>query len=113
MSMNLHVSATRAVTVNSTGEQSKQVEYFNLWQTPTDVTYAILETDNPHSAYIKWVLELRNVRTIPRYAPNDFFQEGEIVGYDTYCPEDNHINELATWHKAMTDGGYEIEFYYL
>jgi len=113
MSTNLHVSAIREVTVNSTGEQSWQVDKFDLWQTPTKVTYAILETDDPYSAYIKWVLELRTVRTIPRYAPNDFFQEGEIVGYDTYCSEDSHIDELATWHKAMIDNGYEIEFYYL
>lgn len=113
MSMNLHVEAKRSVTVNKTGKGSVQVERFNLWQTPTNVTREILQSGDHLTAYINWVLEDCMVETIPQYAPEDIFCEGEIVGYIEHCAADEHVNELKEWINTMLDEGYEIEFYEL
>jgi hypothetical protein len=113
MSMNLHVDATRAVTVHKTGEQSVQVVKFDLWQTPTKVTNAILDKEDKLAAYIDWAEEQRQVVSIPVYASDDIFCEGPIVGYEEHDTVDEHINELTDWCKEMTDGGYTIEFYEL
>jgi hypothetical protein len=55
MSMNLHLSGEREVTVNKTGKTSKQTVYFDMWQTPTDVTKEAIRGTDPKAVYISWV----------------------------------------------------------
>jgi hypothetical protein len=111
MSMNLHLDANRSVTVNKTGEQSIQTKKFFLYQTPTDATYACLATDDPAKAYREWVIENRVEYQEAIYADDDFFEDGEILGYKTICYADEHLEDFDSFIKECEEGGYELEFY--
>lgn len=113
MSMNLHVDAVRSVTVTKTGKASVQKISFGLWQTPTDVTYAILASPDDKQAYINWVRSYSSVEKYPIYADDDALGEGEPIGYEEVNACEDHIRELEEWWKNCEDEGYEIEFFYL
>lgn len=113
MSMNLHVAAVREVTVNKTGKKSTQRLNFGLWQTPTDITYEILESTNVKQAYIDWVKSNSSVEKYPIYAADDVLCDGDPVGYEDVNAGEDHVNELNEWIKSCEDEGYEIEFFYL
>jgi hypothetical protein len=107
--MNIHISATREVTVNKTGETSTQTVRFDCWQTPTKVSYQIIENENPLEAYKEWVIAQNHVVTFPLYKESDFFQEGEPIGETTFNYSENHVNALNEWIEMCEEGGYEIE----
>jgi hypothetical protein len=111
--MNLHLDATRTVTVNKTGEQSIQTKKFFLYQTPTKVTRACLVTDNPAKAYREWVIENRYEYQEEIYAKDDLFDEGEILGYKTVCYADDHLENFDSFIKECEEGGYDLRFYEL
>lgn len=113
MSMNLYVEATREVTVTKTGKSSVQKISFGLWQTPTEVTYAILESPDVKQAYINWVKSNSSVDKYPIYADDDLFRDREPIGYEDVNAGEDHIRELEEWAKTCEDEGYEIEFFYL
>lgn len=84
MSMNLGVDAV--VTVLFPNNKKKKIrETFNLWQTPTEVTKRILDSDDFLCEYSTWV---------------DSFDCG--MG-------DEHIDDLKTWLKDHED--WKIEWY--
>jgi hypothetical protein len=107
--MNIHISATREVTVNKTGETSTQTIRFDCWQTPTNFSYQILGRENPLEAYKEWVIARNCVKTYPVYEESDFFQEGEPIGETIVNYSENHVNELNEWIEMCEKGAYEIE----
>jgi hypothetical protein len=113
MSMNLHVNGTRQVTVTKTGKSSTQTTKFGLWQTPTDVTYAILEAPNVKQAYIDWVKSVSKPQKYPVYAEEDVLGDGDPIGYEEVDHGAEHIKELNEWLSMCEDEGYEVEFFYL
>jgi hypothetical protein len=101
MSMNLHVSATLAA---DTKLGPKEItEHFDLWQTPTDDTYAILEQPDPHAAYVAWVHA--------RYSggPTEYCTQ-EMLD-DIKDSAEWHLEELGAWMEHHV--GWHIEWYYL
>lgn len=113
MSMNLHVSASRVVTVVATGEESSQTISFDLWQTPTNVTNQLIHSSDVAQAYKDWVLSKRRVDKEPVYADDDLFEEGEIIGYEEVCVADEHIKDFDEFIDLCNKGAYVIEFYEL
>lgn len=114
MSTNINIKATRKISyTKKDGSIGNDVQstYFDCVQTPTDVTNAIMDSVNKLSAYIDYVKSLSTVRKVPLYAEDDFFQVGEVVGYEDVDWTIDHIKELNAWILEIEEIGYEIEVY--
>ena len=111
MSMNIEIFGERTIsfTVGGITKSDTQTKYFNVWQTPTLVTYKILAERHPLDAYIEWVGSIRSVEKLPIYAKGDLFCEGAVVGFKDYCAVDKHLKELDSWLIDMSLQGYEIK----
>ena len=81
MSMNLHISASGVVKTPS-GQDMPFYQKFDLYQTRTEDTYKILESQNIFKAYIS-----------------------------LQKPNSEHINELKIWIKNMQGYGFKIEWF--
>ena len=89
MSMNLYVERTRPATVIIKGKKKRIVECssFNLWQTPTSITRAILSSGDRAQAYIDWVDSCEK-------------------DYD-----DDHTSECSDWVRESEEEDFTITFY--
>ena len=89
MSMNLYVERTRPATVIVKGKKKQIVDRssFDLWQTPTSITRAILSSGDRAQAYIDWVDSCEN-----EYG-------------------DNHIAEFRDWIRESEEEDFTITFY--
>jgi hypothetical protein len=110
MSMNLYLCATAKMTLHLDKKDKSGVQRhsFDLWQTPTDDTYKMLN-GYTEELYKSWVLQHSKDEQSPIYADNDFFQKGEIVGYETYNSGKYHIQELNDWLKRHQ--GWKISWF--
>ena len=111
MSMNLHVMGIREVVVVNTGKSEMQIIDFDLYQTPTNVTKKLLSSNDIAQAYRDWILKNKETFEEEVYADDDFFCEGEIIGYRTVCYQDEHIKQFDKFIKESKQEGYEIRFY--
>ncbi len=87
MSMNLNIRAEIVATLPN-GKQKRLYESFDLIQTPTVVTEAILATGDPFNAYCEWIRE------------HNKFECGE-----------DHIRDLTYFINTYKGEGYEIYWY--
>lgn len=89
MSMNLYVERTRPAIVIVKGKKKRIVDRssFNLWQTPTSITRAILRSGDRTQAYIDWVNSCEN-----EYG-------------------DDHIAEFRDWIRESEEEDFTITFY--
>ncbi len=108
MSMNIYISAEREVVTTKSGIKDTQVITFDCWQTPTKVTYQILETDNPLQAYMDWVMEQSEDYSTPDYADNDIFCKGPIIGHTVYNPAKDHVKDLKAWVDEVSSKDYTV-----
>lgn len=90
MSTNIHLQATREVTVNKTGKIESQTIFFDCWQTPTEVTKKILGSSNPSQTYFDWVKSISDSKNSIDY---------------TY-----HIKDVKNWIVSVEKAGYDIEW---
>ena len=103
MSMNLHLRAEREVVVKKTGKVSHQYKNIDLIQTPTEVTYKLMEAENIFEAYKEFVLEHMDI---------DFWKSNGEEIYNEHKEELlNMIKSIETWIKEVEEEGYEIKFY--
>lgn len=118
MSMNLHLKAT-VDTTTPKGNVITVKEYFNLWQTPTKITYKILEhnsNDDIIEEYSKWCESVSKPYEDNVYDYNQPMNdqlEYPVIGKQMVYPAQNHIEELKAWRKHYENEGYEIEFFAL
>lgn len=84
---------------------------FDLWQTPTKVTFACLESSDPKECYIDWVMSLKMEKDIPVYDDADLAMQWSLydnfrqvkpnkprpVPVSYYSIADAHIEELENW----------------
>lgn len=80
-------------------------EMFDCWQTPTEVTKKILASEDKKQAYLDYVLDHNDVQKIPIFSVNDYFCEGDIVGYKNWYPGTEHMDDLNVWledHEGWT-----------
>ena len=110
MSMNIHIYAKREVIVTATGEKDFQWKRFDAWQTPTNVSYAIANSDNPVESYIGWVKSIGKglIREVPVYAEDDIFGERNPLRYETCDPAQEHIDDLNEWIDHVKSQHYEV-----
>jgi hypothetical protein len=113
MSMNLHLSGKREVTVKKTGKSSEQNISFDLWQTPTSVTNDACNSSNPKDSYVSWASKFDKDEQEPIYADGDIFCEQEPIGHEIRNDFKSHIKELEEWLVMCEEEGYEVEFYSL
>jgi hypothetical protein len=109
MSMNLHLSASREITVNQTGKIEQQHVSFSLWQTPTLVTRAILGKTDQLAAYATWVMSISSDEIEKIYALDDW-DETNPLGTRIVNHGADHITDLTAWIDSVKLAGYEIEF---
>lgn len=113
MSNNFYIRGRRDITVNKTGVVESQTCNYATWQTPTAVTEELLADKNPVAAYKSWVMSRSLDIQEEIYAEDDIFGEGPIVGYETINASKDECLSLDSWIEAVTNMGYEIEFYSL
>lgn len=116
MSINVHLTAT--ITSASGG---KEKIYANLMQTPTSVTYKILnQTGNEIDAYVKWVrsldipVEVESIKT-----PDYMFEEAVANGKElppafieyVFDRREFHIEQLTKWIKDMESKNARLEWF--
>ena len=90
MSMNLHLQAKAKVKFVTTGkEHTVRDLYQTLFQTPTKVTYDILEQTDVFESYKKYV--------------------SDVCDDKEYAQE--HIENVKEWIDAHMTDGYTIEFF--
>jgi hypothetical protein len=109
MSMNIHFAGVRDIQVVKTGAIERQEDYINVWQTPTEVTYNIANSDNPVRAYVNWVLTQSEDIQEPVYADDDIFGEHEPVGHTTYNPARDHAAAFLKEVRLLRRCGFAIE----
>lgn len=110
MSTNILIKGVRHLQVIKTGDVVSQTELFPVLQTPSDVTYKIVESGDKVQAYRDWVLSISEDVEEPMYATDDIYQVGEPIGTKTYNSGKSHIERLNAWIEMMTLEGYDIEF---
>jgi hypothetical protein len=113
MSMNVFISATRKVTFkkkNGKRGGGIQTEVFDALQTPTKVTYEIVNSGNPQQAYIDWVKTMSRPEQMPVYADDDIFGEGAPIGFEEYDFAQEHIDKFRDWTASVEEDGYTVKF---
>ncbi|MGV9103286.1 MAG: hypothetical protein ACOC3C_04115 [Candidatus Thorarchaeota archaeon] len=90
MSMNVQFKAARLIKVLSRRrgvvektDVEHDVEWFDVLQTPTDVSYKIAGAEDPFVAYREWVLSCLNKEDAENHieAFNDWLQEMDKRGF--------------------------------
>jgi hypothetical protein len=114
MSMNIFIYAARWVNFKKkNGKRSGGIQSseFRALQTPTQVTYEILESNDPAQTYIDWVLaECSQDEIEPVFAEDDIWQEGEPVGTRVWNHGKEHVEEFRAWIKDVEENGFTVKF---
>lgn len=114
MSTNLHLSASRNITVNSKGKAKGKtdVQYinYNLWQTPTTVTTKIMLSGNIKQGYKDYVMSLSQDRTELIYHEDDIFRDGKPIGSEVINESKTECVKFDEWLVEAEEDGYTIEF---
>ena len=113
MSMNILIYGERRVSFKDKQGKRKtstQTIKFNAMQTPTKVTYNIMEQADKAAAYIEYIKRLSNPEQLAVYAEDDVFGEGQPVKYIHYDWTEEHINTFIEWIHTVEEDGYTVKF---
>jgi hypothetical protein len=114
MSMNIYIYAARVVSFKDKKGKKQtetQVTVFDALQTPTEVTYEIVKSNDPAQVYIDWVLRRCSVdEQWPTYTDDDFMQEREPIGVEIVNQGKEHVEKFKQWMIWMEEKGYEIKY---
>jgi len=114
MSMNIYIYATREISFKDKKGETQtetQATVFDALQTPTEVTYEIVKSNDPAQVYIDWVLRECSVdEEWPVYAADDFMQEREPIGVEIINGGKEHVEKFKQWMIWMEEKGYEIKY---
>ena len=112
MSMNILITANRDIKIIKTGKTTQQSISFNAWQTPTTVTYDILNSSNKAEAYKNWVRAESVNMDIDEsiYHDDDPFEQNAPIGKRIYNPGLHHIEQFNEWLNMCEEEGFTVEF---
>jgi hypothetical protein len=112
MSMNILITANREIRVVKTGKTTLQFIKFNAWQTPTSVTYDILNSSNKIEAYKNFIRAESVNMDIDEslFDEDDILEEREPIGKRIYNPALHHIELFDEWLNMCSEEGYTVEF---
>jgi len=108
--MNLYIFGTQECKVIETGEPFTRHSQFKTMQTPTEVTRKLLASEDVAQAYIDWVLSRGKDEQLPVYAENDYFRDGEPIGYKTVNWGKEHVADFKRWLTWMEEQGWDVHF---
>jgi hypothetical protein len=110
MSINIAFIAKRDITINCTGKQEVQQEYFDsCWMTPSHITRSIIDSEDPFEAYRQWVLSVSYDEIEDVFAEDDFMCEREPIGSRVYNMGEIHVKSFNEWLQQRREDGYDIE----
>lgn len=112
MSMNVYIEAVRKIAYrNKAGKRKTDIQRikFNAVQTPSEVTYEILESAAPAETYREYIRSRSCIEREPIYAKDDIMCEYEPIGYQDYDWTVDHLSRFDEWVKAAEEEGYTIE----
>ena len=107
MSMNIHFEATRQIKVIKTDKIEDQTIFFDAVQTPTDVTYQIINSKDPFQAYRDYVLELCQDYEAEIFDPDDFWCDNPI-GKEIRNDGPELVQRFDDWLKSAEEAGYTV-----
>ena len=114
MSINIHIFAQRKITFKKkNGKRSGAIQeiVFPAWQTPTDVSRAIMRSHNPAQEYKDWIArECSRDDFLFVYAEDDPFEEREPVGTVEFNQGKEHLKEFEEWLEMCDEEGFEVRF---
>ncbi len=110
MSINLMILATRNITVDKTGAKDQQTDSFDLWCTPSDVTYNALSSKGTKEFYVNWVRKLDSKAVELVYAEDDTWESSVPIGTIERNYSLEHIKELEEWIAERESAGYDIKW---
>jgi len=97
MSINLLITAHRVVKVVKSDKTTRQCISFNTWQTPTSVTYDIINSPNPIEAYKNWIRTKSDKMDIDK----SIFDKNDHL---------YHIELFDEWLNMCDEEDYTVEF---
>lgn len=109
MSTNIHFEAIREIRVVKTGKIELQRVQFYEWQTPTEITHKIMDSDDKIAAYKEWVLSISKDVEHNIYHIDDIFGEGEPIGKTTVNAGKEHVADFENWIRSVTLEGYDVQ----
>lgn len=108
MSMNVHIVGEREIFIPSVNKKDIQRVNFGCVQTPTKVSYEILNSENPIKEYKDWVLSRFEDEVEDVYADDDIFCERDPIGTEIHNFGKIHTQELEEWISSAESNGYVI-----
>jgi hypothetical protein len=110
MSMNILIFGEREIFIPSIDKKDTQRIRFDAYQTPTRVTYDIVNAGNPAEEYMNYIMGSSYEIELPVYAEDDPFEEGDPVSYETYNPALEHIDCFKEWLEKCEKDGYTVYY---
>lgn len=110
MSMNIYIKAVAEAKIIKTGELFDHTIYLPVNQTPTEVTYRILNSENKMKEYEAYVLSISTDEKIPIFPSDDSFEEKNSIEYRKFNSGKKHLEELRHDIDFYTKKGYKIIF---
>ena len=114
MSMNIYITAVRNVRFtrkDGTEGSSSQELNFDAHQTPTAITYNILDSSDPAQTYIEWIRSQGVDEIIPTYAEDDHWCEGTPTGSYVFNAHEEHVKEFQEWLLHVDAEGYAVQYH--
>lgn len=112
--MNVTIAARRTVRFDlpdGSEATETQTQWFDsVWQTPSEVTWRILDSSDPAQAYMDWAMSITSTVSSPVYADDDIWCEHEPVGTVHSHPGEEHCAELAHWINNVRSRGFDIKW---
>lgn len=103
MSINIYFEAAREIIVKKTGKTDIQTIDRECWQTPTNVTYKIHNSQDPVKAYCDWVLSQSEDETVDVFDDDENFIGRKVINFGK-----EHVNEFLEWVDEMKRNGYDV-----
>ena len=123
MSMNISIKGVREIFIPSINRTDTQDISFDCWQTPTKISYEILESSHPIEAYKQWVLSRSKPELIEHFYDYDTEIEYILtdislseymsknpgrIHYEPYDTGYEYNKALDDWITEMESEGYKI-----
>ena len=112
MSCNIHFVAKRTIYIPSIDKDEEQEIYFNVWQTSSEETRQIQESDDHIQSYKEWVMSRNIIDQYPVYEEEDDFFCENPIGYKEINVSQEHIETFNQWLESCQENGYTIEAEY-
>ena len=116
--MNIQFIATREIKYKDKSGSWKTTtqddRFYDVYQTPTSVSYVIHKSDNKVQAYVDWVRTMsenwnEEVRVYDYDGEMTADFEYHIIGTKIVNPRDDHIKLFLEWVDAKETEGFTIQ----